>query len=669
MALTCGVARVNIVPPAGIGKIFIAGYEATEAPEITGIHDPIHARTAVIADGATKLVLVSVEVIGLLRDFVDMVKDRLEARGFKRRHVFVFSTHTHAAPDTMGLWGPRLGVSGINKQYVYFLVDQIVACVDEAGASLVPVKIYHARGAIKGLVVNHRREGGIDTTVEVATFKDKKGKAIATLWTCTAQPEITARANTEISADYPGIVSGMIEQARGGVALFALGACGSQSPECVEQGFDRMASFARQIFAAIEQAFITEARVDEGPIEVREMTGHLPVQNGNFLVMFKLGIFKRDVASGAITSTISKWRIGKLHVVHLPGEPFPGLFERIIEPVEADGGHVMIASLTNDAIGYIIPVGQFRLGRIDGPTKWLDPAKKAGFIGHEAESLGPETGRIVKYALYEIFTYKKVLAIGAHADDLTIWAGGTIKRLSSEGHEIICVRVCDDWEDCVGVPRAEAIACNKKECEEAYRLLGAADVIHLGYPSDYLAGLEGKEYVDLRAKIVRLIRQYKPDIVISFDIDGNNEENMDHVVVARAVNEACWQASFDALYPEQLAEGLKIHATAERYLFARHPVVTNFYVDVSDFIDDKVEAACKHATVMKNFFHQYTLLARANKLYIDLIEDPKYDNQMRANLLLKLLYGETGARHGVLYAEEFNRIDAGLLKDLARDES
>ncbi|MBN2151989.1 MAG: neutral/alkaline non-lysosomal ceramidase N-terminal domain-containing protein [Candidatus Lokiarchaeota archaeon] len=669
MVISCGAARASIVPPGSIGKTFVAGYEATEASEITGMHDPINVRAAVVSDGTNKIALASVEVIGLLRDVVEMVKDRLEARGFKRRNVFVFCTHTHAAPDTMGLWGPRLGVSGVNRQYLYFLVDRIVACVVEAGASSVPVTLHHSRGSIKDNLVNFRREGGIDGTVDAVTFKDEEGRAVATLWTCTAQPEITTRVNTEMSADYPGIVSGLIEQSRGGIALFALGACGGQSPECAEQGFDRMASFAKKVFVAVENALAGEARVDGDSLEIREITGRIPVQNGNFLIMFKLGIFKRDVAEGAITASVSKWRIGNLHVVHLPGEPFPGLFERVVEPVEAAGGHVMVASLTNDAIGYIIPVGQFRLGRIDGSTKWLDPAKKEGFIGHEDESLGPEAGRIAKYALYELFTYKKVLAIGAHADDLTIWAGGTIKRLSAEGNEVTCVRVCDDWEDCVGVPRAEAMARNKEECEAAYKILGAADVLHLGYTSDYLAGLDGGEYIKLRERVVRLIRQRKPDVVISFDINGNDEENMDHVVVARAVNEACWQASFDALYPEHFAEGLGIHATAERYLFARNPSVTNFHVDVSDFIGEKVEAACKHVTVMKNFFHQYALLARANKLHVELLEDPKYDDWVRANLFIKLLYGEAGARHGVRYAEEFNRIDAGLLKGLARDES
>ncbi|MHA1726330.1 MAG: hypothetical protein ACTSXH_16075, partial [Promethearchaeota archaeon] len=70
--------------------------------------------------------------------------------------------------------------------------------------------------------------------------------------------------------------------------------------------------------------------------------------------------------------------------------------------------------------------------------------------------------------------------------------------------------------------------------------------------------------------------------------------------------------------------------------------------------------------VMKNWFYQNTLLARANHLYIELLEED-VPNAIRVNLLVKYVYGETGKKYGVKYAEEFNKIDAGFLEDLASD--
>ena len=193
--------------------------------------------------------------------------------------------------------------------------------------------------------------------------------------------------------------------------------------------------------------------------------------------------------------------------------------------------------------------------------------------------------------------------------------------------------------------------------------MGADEIVPLDYPTDTLVGVD---YMELRKKLIYLIRKYKPDIVVSFDLNGTDEENMDHIITAQAVNEACWQSPFDLCYPEHFEEGLTIHAVGERYLFARNPTVLNFHVDITDYIDDKIQAICEHKTVLKNFFHQYKLQARANKLYVELLEE-EVPNAIRVNLFVKMLWGEIGKKYGVKFAEEYNRVGAGILEDLASD--
>ena len=193
--------------------------------------------------------------------------------------------------------------------------------------------------------------------------------------------------------------------------------------------------------------------------------------------------------------------------------------------------------------------------------------------------------------------------------------------------------------------------------------MGAEEIIHLDYPTDTLYIVD---YYELRGKLIHLMRKYKPNLVVSFDLNGTDEENMDHLITARAVNEACWQSSFDLFYPEHFKEGLEIHTVGERYLFARNPTVTNFHIDITDFINEKIKAISEQKTVLKNWFHQNKLLARANRLYIDLLEED-VPNAVRVNLLVKIVYGEIGEKYGVKYAEEFNRIGAGFLEDLASD--
>jgi len=130
------------------------------------------------------------------------------------------------------------------------------------------------------------------------------------------------------------------------------------------------------------------------------------------------------------------------------------------------------------------------------------------------------------------------------------------------------------------------------------------------------------------------------------------------------MNEACWQASFDSLYTEHFEEGLEIHAVAERFLYARNPTVVNYQLDITDFIQDKIDAICQHKTVLKNFFHQYKLSARANRLNVELLEMP-IPNPIRVNLLARVNFGEIGEKFGAKYGEVFNHIDAGFLKEFA----
>ncbi|TXT65676.1 MAG: hypothetical protein BAJALOKI3v1_80002 [Promethearchaeota archaeon] len=656
MVLRCGAAKEKISPPNDVGDTYIAGYLTMEAPKVKGVHDPIHARAIVLSDGDQKFALVSVEVIGLLADFVNRIKNRLSAYGFSYKNVYIFSTHTHAGPDTMGLWGPIIGKSGINEKYMIFLLDTIVEIVLEAEKELVETDIYVTKSEIPELIENYRIKENVDGNLLLMKFLSDEN-LIASLWTYTAQPEITTRENLSISADYPGLVSEMIEAEYGGTSLFALGLCGAQSPIYCEEGFDKMDIFADKIFSEIKKIYDDHKKIKISPIEIRYREVKLQLENPDFQLLYTLGILDREYEDERIKSSVSKIRIGDLDLLNIPGEPFPGLLSDIID--EQDNKEIIVLSHSNDSIGYFIPKNQWSLK----PQIWVDDIVDGKFIGHETESIGVKAGQIIRKAIKELFHYKTVLAIGPHADDLTIWAGGTLIKLTKEGNDLICVRITDDYADCVGLTEEKGRRRNKKETERAYKALGAKEIVNLGYPTDTLYTAD---YHELRGKLVGLMRKYKPDLVVSFDLNGNDEENMDHITTARAVNEACWQSSFDLFYPEHFEEGLDIHAVGERYLFARNPTILNFYVDITDHIDDKIKAINYQKTVMENWFYQNKLLARANNLYVELLEED-VPNPIRVTLLVKLVYGEIGEKYGVKYAEEFNRIDAGMLKDLAED--
>jgi hypothetical protein len=95
---------------------------------------------------------------------------------------------------------------------------------------------------------------------------------------------------------------------------------------------------------------------------------------------------------------------------------------------------------------------------------------------------------------------------------------------------------------------------------------------------------------DIRGRLIFLFRLLKIDTIISYDPWGHYEENPDHYVTARAVESARWMAGGARDYPEHFDAGLEPHTVAERYYFARGPQLVNRVVDISETIEQKIDA-------------------------------------------------------------------------------
>lgn len=86
------------------------------------------------------------------------------------------------------------------------------------------------------------------------------------------------------------------------------------------------------------------------------------------------------------------------------------------------------------------------------------------------------------------------------------------------------------------------------------------------------------------------------DTVVCWDLWAHDEENPDHVQIARVIEAACWMAGRKHDYPEQLEAGLEVHAVREKYYYARRPEVTRV-VDVSDYVEQMI--SCNRANRAK----------------------------------------------------------------------
>lgn len=187
------------------------------------------------------------------------------------------------------------------------------------------------------------------------------------------------------------------------------------------------------------------------------------------------------------------------------------------------------------------------------------------------------------------------LIIVPHPDDAEIGAGGTIARWIKESKKVVYV-VCTDGGKGTRDRSltAEALGMiRKSEQMKAANTLGVTDVVFLNYPDQEL-----EDTAEFRRDLVREIRRYKPEVVVTTDPYRRYIYHRDHRITGQATLDAVFPAARTHLsYPDLLAEGLEPHRVREMLLFGAEEI--NYRVDITDTYDTKTQALKCHKSQYK----------------------------------------------------------------------
>jgi LmbE family N-acetylglucosaminyl deacetylase len=186
---------------------------------------------------------------------------------------------------------------------------------------------------------------------------------------------------------------------------------------------------------------------------------------------------------------------------------------------------------------------------------------------------------------------KTLAVIQPHCDDIPGYAAGTVAKLIYEGYTGYLIRTSNDEAAGTGNSMGERVLNNEKDNEAVAKVLGLKKVYDLNYSNHRMDEYNIQE---IKGRFIFLFRFLKIDTLICYDPWGLYEENPDHYITARAVEAARWMAGMNTDYPEQL-EVVEPHTVSEMYYFARGPQIVNRVVDISRFIDKKIESnyVCK----------------------------------------------------------------------------
>ena len=193
--------------------------------------------------------------------------------------------------------------------------------------------------------------------------------------------------------------------------------------------------------------------------------------------------------------------------------------------------------------------------------------------------------------------------IGAHPDDEVFFAGGTLPKYVAEGARvsIVCATRGERGATADLCSIDELPKVREAELIEAMKALGITEVHFLPYEDQKLYTAPPDE---IRRKLVALIREVRPEVVITFDPEGANQHT-DHMTISRFVSDAVAAARDARWYPEAGAPHeiqrllwpppTILFRLSENTNFAVEPGI-DFLIDVRPWLDKKEAAVRAHRT-------------------------------------------------------------------------
>ena len=190
-----------------------------------------------------------------------------------------------------------------------------------------------------------------------------------------------------------------------------------------------------------------------------------------------------------------------------------------------------------------------------------------------------------------------VLVLSAHPDDAEFGVAGTVAKWTQNGKRVVYV-ICTNGDKGTTDPDLkpeQLIKIREKEQHTAADLLGVNEVLFLGHPDQ---GLE--DTPEFRKEIVRLIRLYRPHILVTSDPYRRYIWHRDHRIIGQVALDAVFPFARDHLaYPDMAAEGLQPHKVKEIWFWGADDI--NHRIDITATFDLKLAALKCHESQVREF--------------------------------------------------------------------
>ncbi len=421
--------------------VWMAGFQNRRPAQ--GVHDDLWSRVMVLENNGFKIAWTVLDAIGYGNDEIITIRKKI-SETTDIDYVIIASTHTHEAPDLIGMWGAHELESGVNPDYKSFVINQTIKAIEEANARLQPAVLRFAQDleGAKDLVCDSRKPEVLDYGLRLMqVVSAKQDTTLGTLIAWANHPETTWDKNLLLTSDFvhyvregveKGIYNGaeLVQKGIGGIAIYANGSIGGLMTTLPEFGiqdpfkdttylapsFDKAAAQGNRLAMLTLAALEDSTTITTLPLAALRLTAksiQIPLGNQLYRLAAILGVLDRGLCGWwKMRSEVALMEIGPAQFLFQPSELYPEIANGGVEspsgqdyqmtPSEAtpirsfmSSEYQFLMGLSNDMIGYVIPKSQWD---VDGPFTYEFEEAPYG----EINSCGPETAPILYKAMVDL---------------------------------------------------------------------------------------------------------------------------------------------------------------------------------------------------------------------------------------------------------------------------
>ena len=376
---------------------------------LTGVRDDLCVRTILISQDEEKMLFISLE----LGDVGDQwIQEISEKTGIPSDRIFITATHTHSAPHVGGYWPEDVVDVEQGEAFAKLCLGAVWESIQLAKQACKPAVMRYGEG---NCYINVNRDyrytgddgnitapyiqasvpdGISDKTVYIISFDTPEGEPLACMFSYAVHSNVTFYQSWDrkdgmlITGDIAGVAMRHIEQRRGGIAMYHLGAAADQSPQYLanhrvfdkdgnatweycgaQAGYTLMEAQGAQLGSAVQNALADMQILSGSDLDalqtsvtlrkkldgVKQMVEEEEAAD-NYAAQYKEKMDKNFdyIEDGTLEMPLYLVRLHGINIVGIPAEIVTRMGITLREAVtEVLGGATMIITQCNNAYSYI----------------------------------------------------------------------------------------------------------------------------------------------------------------------------------------------------------------------------------------------------------------------------------------------------------------------------